>query len=120
MVSADLKDSGEAVVGGKEQYRVDLSELDKVVQRIKRLDGAMDKPVGKVGYGTSLSKSALGKDFLEAPDLVNAHDEMQTYMDEVLKKMQALIRDFGQKTERARGSYDDAEHENSAKSGGMK
>ncbi|MFG2192544.1 hypothetical protein [Streptomyces sp. NPDC048639] len=102
----------------REQYRVDLSELDGVVSRLKSLDKDMDEPCSKVGYGTSISKTALGVNFGEAEELASAHDEMQTYMTETLKKLQQFIQDFGKKTQSVHGAYDDAEHDTQKSMGG--
>ncbi|MGP4002268.1 hypothetical protein [Streptomyces sp. 8N706] len=102
----------------QKQYRVDLSELDGVVKRLRALDKDMDEPCSKVGYGTSISKTALGVNFGEAEDLTSAHDEMQTYMDQTLKKLQEFIRDFGLKAHTVHGAYDDAEHDTQKSMGG--
>ncbi|WP_234317566.1 hypothetical protein [Streptomyces rimosus] len=105
----DIRGERGAVVG--EQYKVDLHELDNVVRQLKRLQGDMDEPSQKVKYSTTIPKTAFGKDFLEATDLSSAHDDMQEYMSQVVKALQDLIRDFGDKTERSRGAYEDQEHD---------
>ncbi|MEV5598974.1 hypothetical protein [Streptomyces sp. NPDC052496] len=93
-----------------EQYKVDLHELDNVVRQLKRLQADMDEPSQKVKYSTTIPKSAFGSNFIEASDLSSAHDDMQDYMAQTVKALQDLIRDFGDKTERSRGAYEDQEH----------
>ncbi|MCB5909541.1 hypothetical protein [Streptomyces pinistramenti] len=94
-----------------EQFKVDLDELDGVVRQLKHLQGDMDDPSQKIKYSTAIPKSAFGSDFLEATDISKAHDEMQSYMTEVITALQDLIKNFGEKTERSRGAYEDQEHE---------
>ncbi|MFH8406765.1 hypothetical protein ACH4FX_18505 [Streptomyces sp. NPDC018019] len=94
-----------------EQYKVDLHELDNVVRQLKRLQADMDEPSQKVKYSTTIPKSAFGSNFLEASELSTAHDDMQGYMAQTVKALQDLIRDFGDKTERSRGAYEDQEHD---------
>lgn len=99
----------------KDQYRVDLSELDGIVKRLRHLDKQMDGPSEKAKYGVAIPKSALGTGFLESTDLSNAHDEMETYMDQTMTKLQKFISDFGTKANQAHGAYSDAEHDNAPK-----
>lgn len=99
----------------KDQYRVDLSELDGIVKRLRRLDKQMDGPAEKAKYGVTLPKGALGTGFMESSDLAEAHDKMETYMDQTMTKLQKFIADFGKKANQAHGAYSDAEHDNAPK-----
>lgn len=92
-----------------EQFKVDLDELDNVVRQLKRLQGDMDDPSQKIKYSTAIPKSAFGANFHEADKISGAHDKMQSYMSEVITALQDLIKDFGEKTERSRGAYEDQE-----------
>ncbi|UKY52295.1 hypothetical protein [Streptomyces inhibens] len=95
-----------------EQFKVDLDELDSVVRQLKHLRGDMDEPSQKMRYGTAIPKSAFGgADFLEAGELAKAHDDMQSYMSQVIDALQDLIHKFGEKTEASRGAYEDQEHQ---------
>ncbi|MFH8568921.1 hypothetical protein [Streptomyces sp. NPDC017993] len=97
-----------------EQFRVDLDELDSVVRQLKHLRGDMDEPSQKVKYSTAIPKSAFGSKFDEAHELAESHDKMQHYMTQVITALHELITDFGDKTERSRGAYEDQEHETKA------
>lgn len=99
----------------KDQYRVDLSELDGVVKRLKRLDKQMDGPAEKAKYGVTIPKGALGSNFIESTDLSSAHDEMEAYMDKTVTRLQKFISDFGLKADQTHGAYSDAEHDNAPK-----
>ncbi|MYT33298.1 MULTISPECIES: hypothetical protein [unclassified Streptomyces] len=94
-----------------ERFRVDLEELDVVVRQLRHLQRDMDDPAQTVTYNTTIPKPAFGKGFLEAGQLADAHDGMQTYMADVLGALQDLIGTFGEKTEASRGAYEDQEHE---------
>ncbi|MEU8782949.1 hypothetical protein [Streptomyces sp. NPDC048637] len=94
-----------------EQFKVDLDELDSVVRKLKQLRGDMDEPSQKVKYSTAIPKSAFGSSFDEAEKLAASHDKMQTYMTQVITALHELITEFGDKTERSRGAYEDQEHE---------
>ncbi|REK84868.1 hypothetical protein DY245_40800 [Streptomyces inhibens] len=94
-----------------EQFKVDLDELDSVVRQLKHLRGDMDEPSQKMKYSTAIPKSAFGVDFLEAGKLASAHDDMQSYMSQVIDALQDLIHKFGEKTEASRGAYEDQEHQ---------
>ncbi|MFG2829034.1 hypothetical protein ACGFWI_16490 [Streptomyces sp. NPDC048434] len=93
-----------------ERFKVDLDELDSVVRQLRHLRADMDEPSQKVKYSTTIPKSAFGQNFLEATDLAGAHDDMQTYMSDVINALQGLIHKFGEKTEASRGAYEDQEH----------
>ncbi|MGW1375323.1 hypothetical protein ACWD6P_13755 [Streptomyces sp. NPDC002446] len=93
-----------------ERFKVDLDELDSVVRQLRRLRADMDEPSQKVKYSTAIPKSAFGVDFLEAGELAKAHDDMQSYMSQVINALQDLIHKFGEKTEASRGAYEDQEH----------
>ncbi|MEV5121625.1 hypothetical protein AB0K49_02265 [Streptomyces decoyicus] len=92
-------------------FKVDLDELDGVVRQLRHLQGDMDETGQKVKYGTNIPKSAFGVNFGEAEEVSGAHDRMQTYLKDVVKALQDLTHNFGQKTEASRGAYEDQDHE---------
>ncbi|MFI9047768.1 hypothetical protein [Streptomyces sp. NPDC053427] len=91
-------------------FKVDLDELDGVVRQLRRLQGDMDETGQKVEYGTNIPKSAFGVNFGEAEELSHAHDQMQTYLKDVVKALQGLTLKFGEKTDASRGAYEDQDH----------
>ncbi|MFI0213024.1 hypothetical protein [Streptomyces lydicus] len=101
-----------------ERFKVDLDELDSVVRQLRHLRADMDEPSQKVKYSTTIPKSAFGVNFLEAGKLAEAHDDMQSYMSQVINALQDLIHKFGEKTEASRGAYEDQEHETKASMNG--
>lgn len=99
-----------------EQYGVDLSALDQVVKELNQVLKDMGGPKSKAQHNTYIPEGALGKGFSEESELYQAHAETKAKIeDEVLKKIEDLIDDFGKKTEKTRGAYDDAETANSVK-----
>jgi uncharacterized spore protein YtfJ len=99
---------GGAVVG---EMRVDLSELEETVRKLGRVTTAMGDSVTKSQYNTFLPKNALGKGFAEQTDIDNAHTEMKSHIEEIIKVIHEVIDDFGTKTKQAHGKYQNAEHD---------
>ncbi|MGW8551385.1 hypothetical protein [Streptomyces tubercidicus] len=95
-------------------FKVDLDELDGVVRQLRGLQHDMNEIGQKVGYGTNVPKSAFGVNFDEAEEVSRAHDRMQTYLKDVVKALQDLTHNFGEKTETSRGAYEDQDHETKA------
>jgi hypothetical protein len=104
----------------KEQYGVDLSALEEVVKELNGVLKDMGGPKRKAEHNTYIPKGALGNGFSEESEIYNAHAETKAYIhDEILKDIEDLIDDFGKRTEKTRGAYDDAEHDSSVKPGNM-
>jgi hypothetical protein len=93
------------------EMRVDLSELEETVRKLGRVKTAMDGSVTKSKYGTNLPDGALGVDFTEERDLTKAHSEMKKHIEEIVDYLNGVIDDFGTKTKKAHGKYQDAEHD---------
>ncbi|OEV09985.1 hypothetical protein AN218_19570 [Streptomyces nanshensis] len=91
--------------------RVDLSELEETVRKLSRVTSAMGDSVTKSQYNTFLPKNALGKGFSEQTDIDSAHTEMKSHIEEVIKVLHELIDDFGTKTKKAHGKYQNAEYD---------
>ncbi|WP_327688222.1 hypothetical protein [Streptomyces tubercidicus] len=95
------------------EYRVDLDALDQVVRELNAVLKDMDGTKGKAGSGTHLPPSALGKKYEEHEMLSTAHANMKKFIeDEIMKKIDSMVDEFGQKTKKTKEAYDDAEHDN--------
>ncbi|MFE6743982.1 hypothetical protein [Streptomyces tubercidicus] len=95
------------------EYRVDLDALDEVVRKLNGVLKDMNGTKGKVGSGTFLPSSALGKKYEEHVMLHKAHTEMKKFIeDEIIGKIEKLVEDFGHKSKKTKEAYDDAEHDN--------
>ncbi|MCZ2526222.1 MULTISPECIES: hypothetical protein [Streptomyces] len=93
------------------EFEVDLSELDNVVRQLRNVQKDMGSSASKAKYATVLPEGSLGnKDFHEAQELHGAHDKMQGYLTSALNALQNFIEEFGDKTDKTRGAYEDAEY----------
>ncbi|MER5438931.1 hypothetical protein [Streptomyces sp. NPDC002790] len=90
-------------------YKVDLSALDNVIKKLNGVIGDLGKANTDTKHKTYLPKGALGSGFDEAEKLTAAHDEMKTYLEAVVDHLESVMDDFGSKTKRAHGAYQDAE-----------
>ncbi|MGY0491353.1 hypothetical protein [Streptomyces sp. WG-D5] len=90
-------------------YKVDLSELDNVIRKLNGVIGDLGKANADTRHNTYLPKGALGSGFDEAEELSRAHDEMKTHLEEVVDYLESVMDDFGTKTKKAHGAYQDAE-----------
>ncbi|MGW2344706.1 hypothetical protein [Streptomyces sp. NPDC001661] len=90
-------------------YKVDLSALDQVIRKLNGVIGDLGKANADTKHNTYLPKGALGSGFDEAEELSRAHDEMKTHLEEVVDHLEKVMDDFGSKTKKAHGAYQDAE-----------
>ncbi|MER5947727.1 hypothetical protein ABT127_16865 [Streptomyces sp. NPDC001904] len=90
-------------------YKVDLSALDQVIKKLNGVIGDLGKTSADTKHNTYLPKGALGTGFDEAQKLSSAHDEMKTYLEAVVDHLESVMDDFGTKTKKAHGAYQDAE-----------
>lgn len=90
-------------------YKVDLSALDNVIRKLNGVIGDLGKASADTKHKTYLPKGALGVGFDEAEKLTAAHDDMKNYLEDVVKHLESVMDDFGAKTKRAHGAYQDAE-----------
>ncbi|MFJ9128812.1 hypothetical protein ACIRJS_32395 [Streptomyces sp. NPDC102340] len=90
-------------------YKVDLSALDNVIKKLNGVIGDLGKANTDTKHRTYLPKGALGTGFDEAEKLTAAHDEMKTYLEAVVDHLESVMDDFGTKTKKAHGAYQDAE-----------
>src|SRR5262245_20947841 len=94
------------------RMRVDLSELEETVRKLGRLTTAMDESVTKSKYNTHLSDGALGSHrFVEGTELDAAHRKMKAHIEEIIDVINEAIDDFGVKTKRVHGNYQNADHD---------
>ena len=98
-----------------DEYKVDLDALDKVMVKLNGVLKSMQEVKGKSAHSTYLPEGALGRDFGEQSELRTAHANMKSFFeDEILSKLESLIDDFGKKTAKTRGAYEDREHDHKA------
>ncbi|MET8475340.1 hypothetical protein ABZY90_28405 [Streptomyces sp. NPDC006422] len=90
-------------------YKVDLSALDNVIRKLNGVIGDLGKASTDTKHKTYLPKGALGVGFDEAEKLTAAHDDMKKYLEDVVTHLESVMDDFGTKTKRAHGAYQDAE-----------
>ncbi|MHB9758401.1 hypothetical protein ACYBSK_28815 [Streptomyces sp. BYX5S] len=95
-------------------YKVDLSALDQVIRKLNGVIGDLGKANADTEHNTHLPPGALGRSvgahkFHEAEDLAQAHSDMRTYLKDVVRHLEEVMDDFGAKTKRAHGAYQDAE-----------
>ncbi|WP_018532888.1 MULTISPECIES: hypothetical protein [unclassified Streptomyces] len=96
-------------------YKVDLSALDNAIKKLNGIIADLGKTGQDTKHKTVLPSGALGfsptcdAPFKEAEDLSKAHDDMKTYLESVVHHLEEVMDDFGAKTKRAHGAYQDAE-----------
>jgi hypothetical protein len=97
-----------AVASG--DIKVDLSALEGVVTRLNQIISNLGNTAGDSRYQTYLADGALGSaDFTEAADLHLAHTEMKQHLEEIVTHIHGLMDDFGTKTKKTHGAYQDQE-----------
>ncbi|MFF3496754.1 hypothetical protein ACFYWS_36065 [Streptomyces sp. NPDC002795] len=109
-------------------YKVDLSALDQVIKKLNAIIGDLGKANGDTKSNTYLPPGALGASvagqcttggstsggrFEEAEALTSAHAEMKDYLEAVVAHLESVMDDFGTKTKKAHGAYQDAEADTS-------
>ncbi|WP_327671992.1 MULTISPECIES: hypothetical protein [unclassified Streptomyces] len=109
-------------------YKVDLSALDQVIRKLNGIIGDLGKANGDTKSNTYLPPSSLGASvagqcttsgstsggrFEEAEALTSAHAEMKDYLESVVDHLESVMDDFGTKTKKAHGAYQDAEADTS-------
>ncbi|MEV0094786.1 hypothetical protein [Streptomyces sp. NPDC050738] len=98
------------------EYRVDLSALDEVVRKLNGIISDLGDAKSDSKYQTHLPPGALGMDadcasgkFIEAGKLHAAHSEMKTHLEQIVDHIHGLTDDFGTKTKKTHGAYQDQE-----------
>lgn len=114
-------DKGELAVASGE-LKVDLSALDGVVTQLNQIISNLGNTTSNSRYQTYLPDGALGSaDFAEANGLHLAHTEMKQHLEDIVTHIHGVVDDFGIKTKKTHGAYQDQEAEiTSALSGGSR
>ncbi|CAM5446043.1 hypothetical protein [Streptomyces canus] len=94
-----------------EEVSVDLDELEKTVTALNRVLSDLGKANTDTATNTYLPEGALGTGFDEAHKLANAHSEMKTYIEDVVKYLNTVMDEFGRKTKYTHGAYQDSDYE---------
>ncbi|MFI5754497.1 hypothetical protein [Streptomyces sp. NPDC051569] len=95
------------------QYRVDLNALDGVVTKLNAVIADLGEAHTSSCYSTNLAAGALGvvsvpgAKFTEAAALHIAHDEMKKHLEEIVDHIHGLVDEFGTKTRKTHGAYQD-------------
>lgn len=97
-----------------DQYRVDLSELEGTITKLNGVLRDMNNASSNAKNKTHLPAGALGTGFGEAHKLYGAHDEMKQHIQEIVEHLNSLIDEFGQKTKKTHGHYQNSEYETTA------
>ncbi|MDQ0990932.1 hypothetical protein [Streptomyces sp. V3I7] len=107
-----------AVASG--EYSVDLSALEDVLRQLNEVISNLGNTSSNARYQTYLPPGALGSaDFAEANDLHLAHTEMKQHLEDIVAHIHGLMDEFGTKTKKTHGAYQDQEAEiKAALSGG--
>lgn len=102
--------------------KVDLSALEGVVTQLNQIISKLGETTSNSRYQTYLADGALGSaDFAEANDLHLAHTEMKQHLEDIVTHIHGLMDDFGTKTKKTHGAYQDQEADiTSVMSGGDK
>ncbi|MFH8570671.1 hypothetical protein [Streptomyces sp. NPDC017993] len=106
-----------------EQYRVDLSALEETIRKLNNVLKDLGNANADTRYKTSLSPNALGADapganFLEAQKLTDAHKQMKTHIEEVVQHLHDVTDEFGTKTKKVHGNYQNQEADTSTNMSG--
>jgi hypothetical protein len=96
------------------EYRVDLSALDDVLKKLNGVIADLGNAKSDSKYKTFLPPGALGSSaggatFVEADKLHAAHTEMKTHLEEIVTHIHGLMDEFGTKTKKTHGAYQDQE-----------
>ncbi|GAA1349124.1 hypothetical protein [Streptomyces beijiangensis] len=90
------------------EYRVDLSALDSVVTKLNGIIEDVSGAKSDSKYKTFLPAGALGSDdFLDAKALHVAHEDMKGHLENIVEHIHKLMDDFGTKTKKTHGAYQD-------------
>ncbi|MEU2793526.1 hypothetical protein [Streptomyces sp. NPDC007100] len=102
-------------MGRNQEYGVDLDALDQVVKELNHVIKEMGTPKNHTKNSTYLPQGALGESFKEVSELYQAHGKMKTSIESLVDLIENLVNQFGEKSKKTRGAYQDAEAENKVK-----
>lgn len=95
-----------------DQYGVDLDALDQVVKELNQVIKDMGGPKSKAKDSTYLKKGSLGQGFTEEAELRSAHSEVKEKIEKLVDNIEDLVDDFGKKSKKTMGAYQNAEADN--------
>jgi hypothetical protein len=93
------------------EVSVDLDELEKTVTALNQVLSGLGKADTDTETNTYLPEGALGTGFDEAHKLANAHNEVRVYIQDVVKYLNSVMDEFGQKTKYSLGAYQDSDYD---------
>lgn len=99
-------------MSAKEQYGVDLDALDQVVKELNQVIKDMGGPKSKAKSGTYLKSGSLGEGFKEEKELRASHSEVKGKIEDLVEDIEGLVDDFGKKSSKTMGAYQNAEADN--------
>lgn len=108
------REGGEEAVAG-DQYGVDLDALDQVVKELNQVIKDMGGPKSKAKTSTHLNEGSLGQNFTEEEELRKAHSQVKKKIEDLVDSIEELVDDFGKKSKKTMGAYQNAEADNKIK-----
>ncbi|MEV4558991.1 hypothetical protein AB0K51_18655 [Kitasatospora sp. NPDC049285] len=97
-----------------EGYRVNPAELEAVVKRLRALQQNISTCGTNTKYKTDITRDAFGGDFVEAHALFEAHGKMQVFLTQTISDLDALINEYGDKTQLVTDRYNGRETDGQA------
>ncbi|WP_431952888.1 hypothetical protein [Actinacidiphila sp. bgisy167] len=94
-----------------DQYKVDLSELEKTITKLNAVLSSMGGAKSTAVNQTHLPSGALGSGFIEADEMAKAHEAIKTALEEMIADVHEVMDRFGQNTKKAHGHYSNAEYD---------
>ncbi|MFE1768710.1 hypothetical protein ACFW81_31425 [Streptomyces angustmyceticus] len=94
------------------QYGVDLDAMDQVIKELNQVLKDMGDSKSTAKNSTYLPKGSLGEGFAEEGELYGAHDQMKHSIEGLIDLVEGLVDEFGKKSSKVRGAYQDAEADN--------
>ncbi|GGQ81151.1 MULTISPECIES: hypothetical protein [Kitasatospora] len=86
-------------------FSVNPDELEAVVKRLRALQQNISTCGTNTKYKTDISRDAFGGNFVEAQALYEAHGKMQAFLTQTIADLDALINEYGDKTQTAHARY---------------
>lgn len=107
-------------MGDGSDMRVDLSALDDVISKLRKLTDGMGSAKEKAKYQTEVPKKAFGKmdTFEEARELAGAYEKCKSDLERAIQGMEDLVEKFGTGTSKAKDRYHEQEYANKNQMGG--
>ncbi|MFE7314818.1 hypothetical protein ACFU7T_17310 [Streptomyces sp. NPDC057555] len=106
-----------------DQYHVDLSALEDTIRKLNGILKDLGGTQSDARYKTTLSPNALGAgstgvNFVEAQELHDAHTKMKDAIESIVDHLHDVTNEFGTKTKKVHGNYQNQEAETAANMSG--